>query len=400
MWRNVRLLRSLLFLCLPTLAVVVLAVRFVLVDVPRIEAGERTRLLLATESAVHDLLERPETADFVWRRGKGIVSGDPSLAADFPADRPWKDWPSLGPAKSKEKWGGLDRPEGRLVWVRDTAPGRDANVVYGRQTDLRARDYGRYIYLAGGFSLFVLVGITYLGMRFFVDYVKTRDDFMAATAHDLTTPLVGLRFMIGRDDAEARTLNERLIRLVDNIKDFMRLGGRRREPRCETVDLLKAYDEAYSLFREDYRDLFDGRDVPVEIHRTDPPGSQPSNPPALPVLGDATLLVQVLWNLLGNDLKYAAPYGSVRVVFRQAGGRVYADFVDEGPGMTRAQMRRAFDRYYRAKTVLESGKGGFGIGLCTAREFARAMGGDLTVRANVPKGCVFTLELPAPPEKS
>ncbi|MBQ1428690.1 MAG: sensor histidine kinase, partial [Kiritimatiellae bacterium] len=49
-----------------------------------------------------------------------------------------------------------------------------------------------------------------------------------------------------------------------------------------------------------------------------------------------------------------------------------------------------------AKTVLESGKGGFGIGLCTAREFAEAMGGTLTVRANEPRGCVFTLELPAP----
>ena len=46
--------------------------------------------------------------------------------------------------------------------------------------------------------------------------------------------------------------------------------------------------------------------------------------------------------------------------------------------MTSGQMRKAFDRYYRAQTVLQSGKGGFGIGLCTAREFARAMGGDLT----------------------
>ena len=65
--------------------------------------------------------------------------------------------------------------------------------------------------------------------------------------------------------------------------------------------------------------------------------------------------------------------------------------------MTPRQMRRAFDRYYRAKTVLESGKGGFGIGLCTSREFARAMGGDLSVRANSPHGCVFTLSLPSAP---
>ena len=62
--------------------------------------------------------------------------------------------------------------------------------------------------------------------------------------------------------------------------------------------------------------------------------------------------------------------------------------------MSPSEMRRAFDRYYRAKTVLVSGKGGFGIGLCTAREFAEAMGGSLTVRANDPRGCVFVLSLP------
>jgi signal transduction histidine kinase len=107
------------------------------------------------------------------------------------------------------------------------------------------------------------------------------------------------------------------------------------------------------------------------------------------------MVVQILWNLLGNDLKYAAPYGKVSVRFSRDADRVRVELADEGQGMTRGQMKRAFDRYYRSRTVLESGKGGFGIGLCTAREFAVSMGGSLTVRANVPKGCVFTLELPA-----
>jgi len=69
-------------------------------------------------------------------------------------------------------------------------------------------------------------------------------------------------------------------------------------------------------------------------------------------------------------------------------------FEDQGPGMTPHQRKHAFDRYYRARTALESGKGGFGIGLCTAREFARSMGGELAVAANEPRGCVFTLTLP------
>ena len=106
------------------------------------------------------------------------------------------------------------------------------------------------------------------------------------------------------------------------------------------------------------------------------------------------MTVQTIWNLLGNDLKYAAPYGRVEAVFSKEGSFAVLRLKDLGKGMTRREMSKAFDRYYRAKTVLESGKGGFGIGLCTAREFARAMGGSLSVAANEPNGCVFTLRVP------
>ena len=131
------------------------------------------------------------------------------------------------------------------------------------------------------------------------------------------------------------------------------------------------------------RDEFDGLDVEISAEGT------------VYAHADATLVMQILWNLFGNDLKYAAPYGSVSVMIRRDGGFAVVEFADEGQGMTSREMKRAFDRYYRAKTVMQSGKGGFGIGLCTAREFARAMGGDLTVCANKPRGCVFALRLPA-----
>lgn len=379
------LVRNILGLCLPTLAAIALLIRFALTDVPRIVDGERQRIDALCEEESRSLLNRSVEPDFVWRRGAGIVTGDSAYAERYPATLTWRDWPSRGRAKTKEKWGFEERPEGRLVWVRDTAPGGDASCVLGRQTDLAVRDYRKLFAVFGGILLLVLVGVTLMGVRFFVRSVRNRDDFMAATAHDLTTPLVGLRYAIGRDAEEARALNERLIRLVENIKDFLRLGGRRK-PRVETVDLRAAYDEAYALYRADYRDLFDGHDVAV---------SGPEDDGPVLVRADPTLVVQILWNLLGNDLKYAAPYGTVRVAFRRESKMVAVDFIDEGKGMTPREMKRAFDRYYRAKTVIESGKGGFGIGLCTAREFAEAMGGALTVRANEPTGCIFTLTLPA-----
>jgi len=381
---NWKLVRSAVCLCLPTLAVVALGVRFLVVEVPQIVRDEKARVKSEIESTAKAMRNDRASADFVWERGKGVVRGV-AKCGEFPADMSWKDWHPDSGTKRRDMWGGRRVAGGRLVWARGVAA-QDSNVVYARVADIEERNYAVMFYVFGVSFLFVLVGITCVGVKYFVDYVNARDDFMAATAHDLTTPLVAMRYMIGRDDGAAKVLNERMIRLVGNIKDFMRLGGRRAKPESRPFDMVKAYEEAYSLFREDFRDAFGGEDVELDLKALGP-----TRPMAI---GDETLVVQIFWNLLGNDMKYAAPFGRVRAVFTTDGDMLRAELVDEGKGMSKKEMAKAFDRYYRAKTVMESGKGGFGIGLCTAKEFAESMGGTLSVRANSPHGCIFSLALP------
>ena len=116
---------------------------------------------------------------------------------------------------------------------------------------------------------------------------------------------------------------------------------------------------------------------------------------ALTVMADSGLVTQIMWNLLGNELKYAAPYGEVSVVFRAERGFVYAEFADKGKGMRDDEMAHVFDRYWRSKSSAAAGKSGFGLGLCTSRENARRMGGDITLKRSAAGGCRFTLRLPA-----
>lgn len=358
--RDRRLFWNGILLCLPAVVIVAGGSYFLYDKVPEIAANEHRRVVAEYRLVAEDLKNReiPEK-DVITETVKR-----PKWARKMKPGR-W-DYEPCG--------------DGQLVWY--AARGKSRAVVV---PTIEEFDYATLMYSLGGVFMVLFAGITAFGVRYFWMFARERDDFLAATAHDLSTPLVGMRYAISRNPEDARCLNERMIRIVENIRDFLRLGGRRRRPARENVDLLEAYGEAYSLFRDDYRDLFDGADV--ETVRSDAGG--------FIALADSTMVVQILWNLLGNDLKYAAPYGKVSVRFSRAGDRVRVEFIDEGQGMTRRQMKRAFDRYYRSRTVLESGKGGFGIGLCTAREFASSMGGSLVVRANSPKGCVFTLELPA-----
>ena len=366
--RDLRLVRNATLLCLPALLLVAGGFYFLREKVPELERNERERVIQQYREQARDAKEkgRGEPFDFA---ASGFKQNNRRI--------------------NRESWGYA----GNIVWYfkRGVAYKLEAQPV--EETSVVLQLYAVCIFVM---SLFVVM--TVIWVRYFWRFSKARDDFLSAVAHDLTTPLVGLRMMIGRNDEEARKLNERMLLIVGNLKDFLKLGGRRRAPEPKPFDVVALVQEAYRLFSADYEET-EGGAVTFQTFQTSQTSQTDSLSPIF-VLADETMTLQILWNLFGNDLKYAAAYGKVTVRFGTEDGFVTVSFVDEGQGMTPRQRRHAFDRYYRAKTVLQSGKGGFGIGLCTAREFARAMGGDLTVRANSPRGCVFTLRLPADTSKA
>ena len=354
-----------ILICLPGVLIVVGGAVFVCREIPGRIRYEPRRVTLEYRDQTEQFKCHPETLSEVRTNRVGSKTGEID-------GMPWGRFTENGRVFI---WYKFIEEDGKPEWrLKETAP-------------ITEFPYAVVFYAGGGVLAIVLLGLSFLATMCFLRFMRERDDFLAATAHDLTTPLVGMRMMIGRADDEAKRLNERMLLIVSNIKDFLKLGGKRRQPDLKSVDIVALTKEAYELFAADYEDSESGS---VTFHCTTTTSDYDFS-----VLADSTLTLQILWNLFGNDLKYAAPYGKVAVRFARESGFVKIEFADEGQGMTPQQMKRAFDRYYRAKTVLESGKGGFGIGLCTAREFARAMGGDLVVRANIPKGCVFTLSLPA-----
>lgn len=351
-------MRNAAALCLPTVSAVALGVYLLVDTVPEIDKAERARVRLEYREAAAEMRQEPEKF----------------RVAEFSDG--WKSAGKMAPGK----WG-YDLPStGRLATVWYT----DGKKTIARLVEpVEETGHAAVFAVVVSFFIFVIVLLTFFGVRFFIRYARERDEFVAATVHDLTTPLVGMRLSAGKSDDDVNALVERMVNLVENLKAFLHLGGRRADPKVQRVDVLAACREAYAPFREDFREYYDGRDVPVECAGGEAYAT-----------ADMTLTVQILWNLFGNALKYAAPHGKVELAVEATESAVRVSFRDEGPGMTARERKRVFERYFRGKGIASSGKGGFGIGLCIAREFARSMGGDLTVSPNGSKGCVFTLELP------
>lgn len=378
-----RTLFNIALICAPAAAGVVLSAVFIAYAAPRIENDAGARARAESEEVAAKLRADRGRAAFSWQKGVGVVSGSPSRR-EYPKDMAWKDWNPVS-HKRGTAWGWLDTPRGRDVWIR--GDGADYQRAYVAETDISTGCDALIFSSFTAAMAALLAFLSFLGVARTLAGLKMRDDFLAAAAHDLASPLVAMRFAIASDPQAALKLDERLLRIVGNIKDFLKLGGRRPPPAKEPFDFAKAYEEAYSVFAEEFRDVLGEGGVPVET----PPEGLP------PALGDETLAVQAVWNILANALKYAAPYGPVKAAFSSSGGFVRLEIADRGPGISGRDAARVFDRYWRAGTALRTGRGGFGIGLCSAKEAVVSMGGSLELRPNPGGGSIFAISLPAAP---
>lgn len=124
---------------------------------------------------------------------------------------------------------------------------------------------------------------------------------------------------------------------------------------------------------------------------------QPREPLPDTIIADGTRLRQILWNLIGNAVKFTARGEIVIRVWREEGDLLYFDVQDSGIGIPEDEQDKIFAMYYQVKDQL-GGKPatGTGIGLAVSKRLAQAMGGDIQVKSRPGEGSCFTLSIKAP----
>nr|WP_314424527.1 aerobic respiration two-component sensor histidine kinase ArcB [uncultured Erwinia sp.] len=124
---------------------------------------------------------------------------------------------------------------------------------------------------------------------------------------------------------------------------------------------------------------------------------QPELPLPHKIVADGTRLRQILWNLIGNAVKFTQRGEIVvRVGYRDEDCLCF-EVEDSGMGIPQDEQDKIFAMYYQVKDQ-RGGKPatGTGIGLAVSRRLAQAMGGDISVRSAQGQGSCFTLTLNAP----
>ena len=211
-------------------------------------------------------------------------------------------------------------------------------------------------------------------------------------AHDLRSPIARIRTaaelaLHGVKDPEeytevmAHTIQEcdRLLSLVETMLFISEIESGTRASRKEDVDLAFLVHEACDLFQP----LAEDKRIALSV--------QQSTPTCL-IAGEPATLQRMIANLLDNALKYTREGGRVTVRLEAPHNEVILVFEDNGIGISRENLPRIFDRFYRCDKSRH--QRGSGLGLNLAQAIAREHGGNIHVSSQYGQGTVVTVRLP------
>ncbi|GEJ55489.1 hybrid sensor histidine kinase/response regulator [Anaeromyxobacter diazotrophicus] len=224
---------------------------------------------------------------------------------------------------------------------------------------------------------------------------RRKDEFLAALSHELRNPLAPLRnglFVLERAEPGSQRARDaasiirrqahHLTRIVDDLVDTARLAR-------GTIRLERERLELNELARhaaEDHRPLFETRQVQLAVHASGEP---------LWVDGDPIRLAQVVFNLLGNALKFTSAGASVQLVLRREGAAAQLTVADTGMGIAPEVREQLFKPFRQGPQSLDRRQGGLGLGLAMVKGLVELHGGTVSLAsAGIGQGAQFTVRLP------
>ena len=225
---------------------------------------------------------------------------------------------------------------------------------------------------------------------------KYKDDFLATTAHELKTPIHGIQNLTEAvlDEIEysltARqkenlslvvTISKRLSSLVNDLLDLSKIKHSEIQLTYSSIDIHMCVNSVFQVFQY----IISGKKINLINNIQDNISL---------VYGDENRIRQVLYNLIGNSVKFTHE-GSIVVTAYEKENKIFVSIEDTGIGIPVEKREDIFKAYEQSSKIIGDEYGGIGIGLSISKELIECMGGKIYVEwSQVGKGTKFTFALP------
>ena len=220
-------------------------------------------------------------------------------------------------------------------------------------------------------------------------------DFVSSVSHEFRTPLAviysageNLADGVAKEDGQVSRYGDlikgegkKLSSMVEQILEFAGANAGRQRFNFSSTSINEVVDKALA----ECRPMIDEKKMAVE---TNVPISLPF------VSADKAALSRAVQNLVMNSIKYSKGNLWLRVSAENGDGKVKISIEDRGIGISKSDLKRIFEPFYRADAVVDAQIHGNGLGLSLVKQIAEAHNGRVFASSEIGKGSKFTIELP------
>ncbi len=227
-----------------------------------------------------------------------------------------------------------------------------------------------------------------------ISQIKT--DFINNMTHEFKTPIATINLALDAiKNPKVIDDKDKVIRYLNMIKE----ENKRMHAQVENVlriSKLEKNELNISKERVKLHDLLEDAISHVELLVEDRQGSIKTffNAEKSSILANETHFTNVIINILDNAIKYSPAAPKIEVYTENVGTNILLKIKDYGSGMSKAAVKRAFEKFYREHTGNIHNVKGHGLGLAYVKRIVDDHEGYISVESEKEKGSVFTIKLP------
>ncbi|MEO6095430.1 MAG: ATP-binding protein [Fibrobacteria bacterium] len=253
------------------------------------------------------------------------------------------------------------------------------------------------LYTLVGFSLAMLLLGSFSalqGLKNERKMVRMKSNFLSAVSHELKTPLTAIRMFAEILESGKQTQEDkrkryatligveamRLYGMIEGILNFTKLEEKRSQLNFTELDLAEAVQEVAGLMSG----AFDKAGIKLTLHLD----------AGATLLGDHDSIRSVVQNLLENSLKYSKTGTTVTVQLENAADKTVLRVKDQGIGISSADLKHIFDKFYRAGDEMTRKTKGSGLGLAIVKQILDAHRAQIKVNSRLDEGTEMAISFP------